>query len=49
MRREIGLDYLMRQYIFFPLEQNEYIFWGLLATAIYFQIPWIFPDFPRPF
>ena len=23
MGREIGLDYLMRKYIFFPLEQNE--------------------------
>ena len=46
MRRDMGLDYLMRKYIFYPLEQ---IFWRLPAIAIYFQIPWLFPDFPSPY
>ena len=46
MRRETGLDYLKRKYILYPLEQ---IFWRLPTIAIYFQIPWLFPDFPSPF
>ena len=49
MKREMSLDYLMIEYILPPLEQNKYIFWRLPATAIYFQIPWLFPDFPSPF
>ena len=49
MGREMGLDYFMGKYIFFPLEQNKQIVWRLSATANYFQIPWLFPDFPSPF
>ena len=49
MSKEMGLDYLMRKYILSPLEQNKWIFWTLPATAICFQIPWVFPDFPSPF
>ena len=46
---EMGLDYFMRKYIFSPLEHKKIIFWNLPAIAIYFQIPWLFPDFPNPF
>ena len=45
----MGLDYLMRKYIFSPLEQKKIIFWSFPAIAIYFQIPWLFPDFLSPF
>ena len=49
MRREIGLAYLTRKYIFSPLEKNKLIFWSLPAIDIYFQIPWLSTDFPSPF
>ena len=57
MRREMHLDYLMRMYIFSPLEKNKYIFWSLPAIHLFsnshfsptFQISLTFHKIPRLF